>query len=66
MPTQAADLNAALDQFCSGVKEMNKLGLSAAPGTNMAVAVQRKANQSAESYRLVWRMAKNNRCGSIY
>ena len=65
-PAQASGLNTAMGKFCAAVQKMNNMGVSAAPGTQIAAAAQKVAGQTTQDYRMVWDMAKSSKCSRIY
>ena len=65
-PAQATDVSAAMGQFCSAMKDLNDMGMSGAPGTPVARAVRKESGQSADSYRMVWTLAKSSKCSRIF
>jgi hypothetical protein len=57
-PIQAQDLYRSATTFCNAVRNINKQGLSAAPGSVAGTMIASQADQSSTQYRQLWQVAK--------
>jgi len=69
-PAQASDLSRAIDSFCVSVRRnINKQGMSAAPGSAGGSLIAATAKQTPAKYAALWAIAKgtsNSNCKRMY
>ena len=72
MPAKAtsyAELRESMSKFCTAVKNANRAGLSAAPGTQMAALTVKYSGKTASGYQMAWNLAKSSNvpsCQTLY
>ena len=67
--TSYAELRESMSKFCKAVKNANRAGLSAAPGTQMAALTVKYSGKTAAGYQMAWDFAKGSNipsCSTIY
>ena len=67
--TSYAELRESMNKFCTAIKKINRQGMSAAPGTQMAALAVKYSGQSTSGYQMAWDFAKGSNipsCSTIY
>ena len=67
--TSYAELRESMNKFCTAVKKINRKGMSAAPGTQMAALTVKYSGKTAAGYQMAWDFAKGSNipsCSTIY